>query len=389
MVYIQSSGPTRLRPINNRRLLRRRLKWSVPLVTLLVLGASVGLFFLIVSGKLRVNNGSHTPSASASSTAWLLQPGASTSTQLVPRALDGVLVPIGQEMFVPRGVMIDNQIAARPQSGLSQTSLVIESPVEGGITRLLAFFDATTTPPEIGPVRSSRPYFIDWAQGWHAMYFHVGGSPDALNHLQALGKTFGNVDQIASALYFWRSPKRSAPHNVYTNQPFMTQALIDGGLATSTSVVAWHFVDASTSTMSAHVSSINVGYPGDARVTWKFDPSTNLYRRSQGGKKQNDSDGTPLEAHNVIVIETDGQVLDEKGRLSVRTIGSGSAIAYRDGNRYAVRWSRIANEPIRFEFDDGSEFLFDRGNTWIEVTTNDLMFAGLNTATSTSTTSTP
>ncbi|MDP3794018.1 MAG: DUF3048 C-terminal domain-containing protein, partial [Candidatus Uhrbacteria bacterium] len=65
------------------------------------------------------------------------------------------------------------------------------------------------------------------------------------------------------------------------------------------------------------------------------------------------------------------------GRLHVRTIGSGDALAYRDGNKYTIRWRRSAGEPIKFESKDGKEFLFNRGRTWIEVTIDDRMFAGL------------
>src|SRR3990167_2231492 len=51
---------------------------------------------------------------------------------------------ISQDIELPQvyGVMIDNHPEARPQSGLDQAFLVIEAPVEGGISRLLAFFSA-------------------------------------------------------------------------------------------------------------------------------------------------------------------------------------------------------------------------------------------------------
>ena len=48
------------------------------------------------------------------------------------------------------------------QSGLQDAYLVYEILVEGGYTRLMAVFkDATTE--RIGSVRSSRPYFLDYA----------------------------------------------------------------------------------------------------------------------------------------------------------------------------------------------------------------------------------
>jgi len=63
--------------------------------------------------------------------------------ELLPRFLDGVLVKKGQETLRPIAVMIDNLSIARPQDGIGKASLVIEAPVEGGITRFLAFFSSS------------------------------------------------------------------------------------------------------------------------------------------------------------------------------------------------------------------------------------------------------
>ena len=82
-------------------------------------------------------------------------------------------------------------------------------------------------------------------------------------------------------------------------------------------------------------------------------------------------------ATNVVVIKTDAQILDEKGRLKVRTIGGGEAVIYRDGKKFIGRWHRAANELIAFSGMDGAYLELRAGKTWIEVTTDDLSFAGL------------
>jgi len=78
------------------------------------------------------------------------------------------------------GVMVENSADAWPLSGLDQAFLVIEAPVEGSIPRFIAFFSDDQEVEKIGPVRSARPYYIDWNDGLQAMYTHVGGSPEAL-----------------------------------------------------------------------------------------------------------------------------------------------------------------------------------------------------------------
>ncbi len=80
----------------------------------------------------------------------------------------------------PVGVMINNHVDARPQSGLVYADLVYEIVAEGGITRFLAFFH-TITPEKIGPVRSTREYYLVLVKELSdAMIMHIGYSPQAL-----------------------------------------------------------------------------------------------------------------------------------------------------------------------------------------------------------------
>ena len=80
----------------------------------------------------------------------------------------------------PMGVMIENHVDARPQSGLSRADVVYEAVAEGGITRFLAVFycGASAQDVTIGPIRSARVYFINWISeyGDKPLYVHFGGA---------------------------------------------------------------------------------------------------------------------------------------------------------------------------------------------------------------------
>jgi hypothetical protein len=141
--------------------------------------------------------------------------------------------------------------------------------------------------------------------------------------------------------------------------------------------VTWHFQDAVSSTDRGDVFTVKIPYGGSFNVTWKYDADRGVYSRFQAGQAQTDRDATAVESENVIVIKTDASVLDAVGRLKLRTTGSGSAIVYRDGKKFVLRWRRGIGEPIKFEGTDGAEFILNRGRTWIEVTTDDRIFAGL------------
>ena len=94
----------------------------------------------------------------------------------VPAPLTGRLVAPEVAARHPIAVMIDDLGPARPQSGLSSASVVWQSPAEGGIPRYMAIFQENL-PAAIGPIRSSRYYYIAWAAEWRAVYAHSSGSP--------------------------------------------------------------------------------------------------------------------------------------------------------------------------------------------------------------------
>ena len=71
-------------------------------------------------------------------------------------------------------VMIPNNKPAMPQYGISQASIIYEAPVEGRITRLMAFFEDYDSLDHIGPVRSSRDYYVFEAMGLDAIYCNWG-----------------------------------------------------------------------------------------------------------------------------------------------------------------------------------------------------------------------
>src|SRR3989344_1535875 len=116
----------------------------------------------------------------------------------------------------PLGIMVENHLDARPQSGLSSADVVYEAVAEGGITRFLAIFyckDASY----IGPVRSARIYFIHLleAYGGNPLYAHVGGAntpgpADALGYIQDIEwSSHNDMNQFSVPFpYFWRDYER-------------------------------------------------------------------------------------------------------------------------------------------------------------------------------------
>lgn len=335
------------------------LKRAWPLLlcgAVLILGVSVCLIYLTITGKIRNGSSRVEPVNAETST---------TTGTLAPRRLDGVLVPFDQSALQAYAVMVDNLPEARPLSGPAKANLVIEAPVEGGITRFILLFDATSTVAEIGPVRSARNYFVDWTYALGAIYAHVGGSPSGLELIRLL-TTFRNLDEMSNGSYFWHSTSRVRPYNTYTDMASLKKAAADKEWTTG-ALIPWSYA---TSSEAGDTRLIGVPYEGSYYVEWRYSTSTGKYQRYQDGKSQKDADGTFVTASNVVVVLTDATVIDNVGRLNLRTKGSGTAILYRNGEKFNLTWSRQVGEWIKFKNASGNDAVFEPGTTWVEIFTD-------------------
>ena len=265
-------------------------------------------------------------------------------------------------------VMIDNHEEAWPPSGVDQAFLVIEAPVEAGIPRMLAFFSEEQVVDKIGPVRSARPYYLDWAAELDALYVHVGGSNQALDGI-ASGSTF-DLNQYWWGEYFWRATDRYAPHNVYTAIELMSafsQLREEAGVAPMRLYDLWGFKDSESTNGE---SSLHVDFWAPVYVVdWVYDEETGRYVREQFGEPHLVESGEQIKADNVVVVITDVEILDNVGRREIRTTGEGEGSVLQDGRVIEVTWRKPSTSE-RLKFYDrvtGEEITMNAGVTWIEV----------------------
>lgn len=259
------------------------------------------------------------------------------------------------------GVMIENSMEARPQSGLSEAGVVFEAVAEGGITRFLAVFQ-DTWPGDVGPVRSARPYYLHWALGFDANYAHVGGSPDALAAIKTL--SVRDLDQFANAGAYRRVPHRAAPHNVYTSIEGLTELGKAKGLAISTYTGFERKSEAPSKQPNAKSVDLQLSGP-QYNVHYDYVPATNSYNRSEGGAAHMDANGNRQISPKVVVA----MVLpySTSGKYSVYgTVGSGPVFVFQDGIVTTGQWAK-ASEKAQITFTDGTgkPLKLNPGQTWI------------------------
>ncbi len=300
-----------------------------------------------------------------------------------PSPLTGAEVDLSLVGRPVTGIMIENSFDARPQSGLKDAGIVYEAIAEGGITRFLALYQEAR-PDYIGPVRSVRPYYLDFLMPFNASIAHVGGAPQALAEI----KTFGihDLDQFANGNSYTRITQRFAPHNVYTSFDKMDALNAAKGFkyvaftsfprkkdAPTTPKPATATTTASTvaaTTPIPIVNTIDLAISGpDFNAHYDYDATTNTYKRSEGGAKHIDEKSSIQLAPKVVValvmqrgIATDGQHTDYS------TTGSGRMFVFQDGTITEGTWTK-SDRTTQFVFTNaaGQPLNLNAGQTWITL----------------------
>lgn len=291
---------------------------------------------------------------------------------LTRRAIDGVYVPNGQDNHYPVAVMIENLVSSRPPSGLSKANLVYEALAEGGITRFMAMYTGEmVTIPEIGPVRSARSYYLDWALAYDALYVHVGGSPQSFIDINKY-EVF-DLNQFYNSQYFWRDSERSAPHNLYTSGELLAYALRDNEAAEAGDYTVWQFKDdANLTDRPTGEKNITIDFSSfNYKVEYKYDREKNDYIRYQAGEIHQDKDESEIRAKNVIVQKVKTYLIDQQ-RLGMDTVAEGEAFIFRDGQAVEGRWEKKSRDARTLYYDEeGNEIEFNAGTSWIEIIPTD------------------
>jgi len=144
-------------------------------------------------------------------------------TGLAINPLTGLYIPEEIAVRRPIGIMINNHRVALPQSGLAQADVIYETLVEGGIARLFAVYKDFNA-EKIGPVRSARHYYLDFAFDFDALYVHYGQSPQAIAAIRDLNPPNMNGMSYLDTIMCFQDSSRKRPHSTYTSYEGLMKA---------------------------------------------------------------------------------------------------------------------------------------------------------------------
>lgn len=290
----------------------------------------------------------------------------------------------------PIAVMIPNNAPAMPQYGISKASIIYEAPVEGRITRLMAVIEDFDDLDRVGPVRSSRDYFVYQAMGYQAIYCNWGLARPYVEEL-INRDTVQNISAAVEGIY---NPAHEAFGRVsrsgYATE-FTGYLFIEGMLEAAERLeYDWEYDDAYVPPYTfaaddmlaqdnyADAESATMIYPGGQEGNqggygaytpyFEYHEDDNLYYRYQDGKAQVDEiDGSQIAVSNVVLQYCHGEVRDDHDYLAFGVHGEGEAIVFTGGKVIKGTWERYDGDatPAKFFDENGEEIIFNQGKTWV------------------------
>lgn len=293
-----------------------------------------------------------------------------------PVAVEEKQVQIFKGNDRPIAVMIDNHSGAWPQAGLNQAYMVYEIIVEGGETRLMALFKGVDL-EKIGPVRSARHYFIDYAMENDAIYVHFGQSPQAQSDIKKY--SIDDINGIAEdGTTFWRVKDKAAPHNAVTSiEKLLESAKSKKYTTTSDKESVLNYVTDEVNLEDGQVAdTITIPHSDLQTVRYEYDEENKVYVRYARGEEQTDWDtDEPVTTKNIIITFCNNYTLSDtenKGRQGLRNIGTFDGYYITNGRAIKIKCIKNArDEQTVYQDLNGNEINVNDGNTFVNICPTD------------------
>lgn len=286
-------------------------------------------------------------------------------------------------------VMIPNNKPAMPQYGISKASIIYEAPVEGRMTRLMAFFEDYDELDRIGPVRSSRDYYVYEAMAYDSIYVNWGLAVPFVapiintDRIDNVSQAVKGIDKAASEAFDrFSRPGYADEFTGYLKIDGYNKAVERLGYATEYTdrfVQAFTFAadgnraeykdcpDATTIRPGGNTN--NRGGYSDAKPCFEYNETDHLYYRSQFGEPQRDEyNNEQIAVSNIVFKVCNGEVREpsDKDYLAFGVHGNGDAYVFTNGKVIKGTWKRDSDYAPNLFFDEnGKEIVFNQGKTWI------------------------
>ncbi len=285
---------------------------------------------------------------------------------------------------------------ARPQRGLSSASIVIESRVEGSISRLCALYSNVDAIPEVGPLRSGRDQFLQLVMPWKALYYHDGESIFCTQYINQWnysglnigGKSYFNTPTHPHVAH--RDPRDGVvayEHTEFTSGPEIRQAAQNAGIGLTYDydTTFFPFTDYRTGEIELlegcqAARSVTVRHSAKYQSAFSYSAADKVYRMqmysARTGAFENAVDelnGQQLVFENLLVCFAPiaAYAGDSGDVQEVQYIAGGPAYLFTRGRVRVCQWSKqVPDLPLEVT-DNGQPVTFNRGRTYLAIVDED------------------
>ncbi|MEG1165956.1 MAG: DUF3048 domain-containing protein [Oscillospiraceae bacterium] len=276
----------------------------------------------------------------------------------------------------PYAVMINNISVAQPHCGVSKADIIYEVLAEGEITRMMPIFSDINGVGAIGSMRSSRPYYIELALSYDAIYVHAGGSEQAYSDISSKG--VDNIDGVRGAYgqkIFYRDPTRQKygiEHSMFTTSDLLTEYTPTLGYKTEhdgTFDYGLMFTDKPAMEAGAAANTVDVSFAGLKKTDFTYHTDSGKYTAVQFGKDYIDgTTGAAVEFKNLLVLYADTKILDSAGRREVNLNGTGTGHFICDGKTVPITWTHSGTgNHFTYALSNGDPLELGVGTSYIAV----------------------
>ena len=300
------------------------------------------------------------------------------------------------------GVMVNNisyseRQNARPQRGLGSADLLIESKVEGGITRFCAVYHDANSIPEVGPMRSGRDQFLQLLMPWQALYYHDGESAPCTKFINVYnysglnigGKSYFNTPTHPHVAHRDSRGRNVAyEHTEFTSGTEIKQAAANAGIGLQYPYEStfFRFADYRTGAenkMSGAASgkSIDIVHSNNYKTSFRYDSGSRTYKMSMfshaAGKFEDTVDeltGKQLRFENLVICFAGIEAYpgDSGDVQQVNYVVGGEVYYFSRGGVVRGTWQKASPEhPLRVFDQNGSELVLNRGKTYLAIVDDD------------------
>lgn len=271
---------------------------------------------------------------------------------------------------------IDNNLNARPQSGLQEADAVYELLVEGGMTRFLAFF-LDNSSKYLGPIRSARPTDPTLIKPFGGSLVVSGATEGLIPAIRELGVPV--LEEQPSPSMF-RISSRNAPHNLYADTELIREVASEKGLYfLQPGPQPLYTFGLNQSNWESGANKITIKYSEFTTVIWKLDDGK--YNRFIIDNYSNNKEAVPhnfisqdgnytdiLKTETIVIIQ--GPLYKDKATTlpSVLTVGVGNVFVIRNGEFVKGTWRRgDIDESFVFTDENQNPIEVPPSTQWVHI----------------------